>query len=135
MQVAKNIVLAGVGNVAIMDSTPCKEHAAPSFLLTTDAAGDDRCGARRLRPPAAPGCPIPRAAAIASGVRCGAERAPRLASSRASGSSTSKPLRRASQAPRARLTPAPVMPQRGRGCSQGAPSHEPAGQCERETGR
>jgi hypothetical protein len=46
-QVAKNIVLAGVGNVAIMDSTPCKAYPRPSFLLTTDAAADQRCGVLR----------------------------------------------------------------------------------------
>ena len=44
-QVAKNIVLAGVGNVSIMDDTPCKQYSSPSFLITTDAAeSEQRCG-------------------------------------------------------------------------------------------
>jgi hypothetical protein len=38
MQVAKNIVLAGVGTVAIADDTPCSQANPGNFLIQADVS-------------------------------------------------------------------------------------------------
>ena len=38
LQIAKNLVLAGVGHVSIADSTPCAQAQFGNFLVTTDAS-------------------------------------------------------------------------------------------------
>jgi hypothetical protein len=40
LQVAKNITLAGVGHVTIMDATPAAQLAGHNFLITPASAGE-----------------------------------------------------------------------------------------------
>ncbi len=42
-QVAKNVVLAGVGSVTVMDDTPCSEASPANFLIPADADATQRC--------------------------------------------------------------------------------------------
>ena len=44
-ELCKNIVLAGVGSVALVDGTPARDAAAGNFLVPADAAADATCGA------------------------------------------------------------------------------------------
>lgn len=43
LQVAKNIVLAGVGTVTLVDNTPCGAGALYNFLVPADADPAQRC--------------------------------------------------------------------------------------------
>ena len=40
LQVAKNIVLAGVGSVTLVDDTPCSRRPPCNFLITNTVAPD-----------------------------------------------------------------------------------------------
>ena len=42
-QVAKNVTLAGVGSVTLMDDTPCSDAARANFLIPADAEAAQRC--------------------------------------------------------------------------------------------
>ena len=42
-QVAKNVVLAGVGSVTLLDDTPCSEASPANFLIPADTDATQRC--------------------------------------------------------------------------------------------
>lgn len=68
-EVAKNIVLAGVGCVMLVDDTPCSHRPLSNFLIAGDAAPDTTCA------PAAPSATNECAAALlhmllANGMLC-----------------------------------------------------------------
>ena len=46
-ELCKNIVLAGVGSVALVDGTPARAAPAGNFLVPADAAADATCVAAR----------------------------------------------------------------------------------------
>lgn len=52
MQVAKNVVLAGVGAVTLVDDTPCSRRSLSNFLVGSTTPDDTTCGlARSLASP------------------------------------------------------------------------------------
>ena len=46
-ELCKNIVLAGVGSVALVDGTPARAAPTGNFLVPADAAADATCVAAR----------------------------------------------------------------------------------------
>lgn len=42
-EVSKNIVLAGVGSVTLVDDTPCSARPPSNFLVPADAAATSTC--------------------------------------------------------------------------------------------
>lgn len=49
-QLCKNIVLAGVGSVSLVDGTAARSAPPGNFLVHTDAAADATCAPRTQQP-------------------------------------------------------------------------------------